>query len=68
VRVAIDTSRCQGHGRCYDLAPSLFTDDYRGHGIVIDDGIVSEAEMEDARQAIRACPEQAVTIVADSDS
>ena len=28
----IDATRCSGHGRCYDVAPALFTDDDRGYG------------------------------------
>ena len=27
MRVVIDTERCTGHGRCYSLAPAVFTDD-----------------------------------------
>jgi len=27
VKIRIDPERCQGHGRCYDLAPDLFGDD-----------------------------------------
>ena len=62
MRVVIDHSACNGHGRCYDLAPALFTDDERGYGQVIGDGAVPEAEHEAARRAVLACPERAVTI------
>jgi len=62
VRIVIDHDACSGHGRCYDLAPRLFTDDERGYGQVIGDGTLSEAEIEDAQRAVLACPERAITI------
>ena len=31
MRVQIDSALCQGHGRCYDLAPDLFGDDEDGY-------------------------------------
>ena len=40
MKVQIDPERCQGHGRCYDLAPGLFGDDDEGFGQVLGDGIV----------------------------
>ena len=27
MRVHVDEARCEGHGRCYDLAPDLFEPD-----------------------------------------
>ncbi len=43
VKVQIDSGRCQGHGRCYDLAPELFGADDEGYGQVLGDGIVPPA-------------------------
>ena len=34
MRVRVDRERCVGHGRCYVLAPDVFTDDERGHCVV----------------------------------
>jgi ferredoxin len=31
VRVTVDESVCTGHGRCYALAPEVFTPDDYGH-------------------------------------
>lgn len=62
MRVVIDHDRCTGHGRCYDVAPALFTDDDRGYGQVVGDGAVSDDEREQADRAVLACPERAVTI------
>jgi ferredoxin len=62
-KMVIDGERCTGHGRCYSVSPSLFTDDERGYGAVIDGGVVTAAQLEDARRAVLACPERAITIV-----
>jgi ferredoxin len=62
MRVVIDTDRCTGHGRCYSLAPAVFTDDDEGYGVVIGDGAITANELEDARRAVLACPERAIAI------
>lgn len=62
MRVVIDHLACNGHGRCYDLAPALFTDDDRGYGQVIGAGVLTGDVEEQARRAVLACPERAVTI------
>jgi ferredoxin len=51
VKVQINPELCQGHGRCYDLAPGLFGDDDEGYGRVLGDGTVLN------------CPEQAIELV-----
>ena len=63
MRVVIDVQRCTGHGRCYVVAPALFTDDERGFGQVIGDGDVTGEHEEMARAAVLACPEQAISCV-----
>ena len=62
IRVQIDSERCQGHGRCYDLAPQLFTEDEEGYGQVIGDGTVSAADEHQARLAMANCPENAIDV------
>jgi ferredoxin len=63
MRVLIDSDRCQGHGRCYDLAPDLFGEDEDGYGVVLGDGRVPPGREEDARLARANCPEAAVRLV-----
>jgi len=63
VRVRIDPERCQGHGRCYDLAPDLFAEDEDGYGTVIGDGPVPPGREGDARLAVANCPEQAIHVL-----
>jgi ferredoxin len=62
MKVRIDSQRCQGHGRCYDLAPDLFGEDDEGYGIVLADGIVPQGREHDARLAAANCPEHAIDV------
>jgi ferredoxin len=63
MRVQIDPERCQGHGRCYDLAADLFGEDEDGYGVVEGDGDVPAGREDDARLAEANCPEAAVLIL-----
>jgi len=63
VRIRIDTERCEGHGRCYSLAPALVEPDDLGNGHEIGDGLVPADQEANARQAEANCPEHAVVIV-----
>jgi ferredoxin len=63
VKVRIDSERCQGHGRCYDLVPALFGDDDEGFGQVLGDGVVPPDKEREARLAVANCPEQAIELV-----
>jgi ferredoxin len=61
MKVRIDPERCQGHGRCYDLAPDLFGEDDEGYGQVLGGGVVPPGKEHDARLAAANCPEHAIT-------
>ena len=63
MKVQINSARCQGHGRCYDLAPGLFGEDEEGFGQVLGDGVVPPGREPEARLAVANCPERAVEIV-----
>ena len=65
MRVQIDSDKCQGHNRCYALAPELFDVDDYGSALVRDDGVVPVGLEDKARLAIANCPEFAIAIVAD---
>jgi len=62
VRIHIDEAKCQGHGRCYALAPDLVEADDLGNGREIGDGTVAPHQEQDARKAAQNCPEQAVLL------
>ncbi|WP_329245074.1 ferredoxin [Actinoallomurus sp. NBC_01490] len=63
MKVQIDSGRCQGHGRCYDLAPEVFGDDDEGYGTVLGDGVVPAGREPDARLAASNCPERAIDLL-----
>ena len=63
MKVQINSGLCQGHGRCYDLAPRLFGDDDEGYGKVLGDGIVPQEAEGDARLAVLNCPEHAIELL-----
>ncbi|MFG1708834.1 ferredoxin [Nonomuraea sp. M3C6] len=62
MKVLIDSERCHGHGRCYDLAPDMFGEDGEGYGTVLGDGSVALGKEPDARLAASNCPERAIDI------
>ena len=63
MKVQIDPGLCQGHGRCYDLAPELFGADEEGYGQVLGDGVVPQEAKHDADLAVLNCPEQAIELL-----
>jgi ferredoxin len=62
LKVVIDADVCQGQGRCFSIAPSVFDFDDLGNGVVIGDGTLSAATLELARLAEANCPEHAISI------
>ena len=62
MKVHVDQDRCQGHGRCYALAPDLFEPDDIGNGVEVGDGTVPTDRMAEARLAVANCPEQAIDV------
>jgi ferredoxin len=63
MKVQINPELCQGHGRCYDLAPGLFGADDEGYGKVLGDGTVPKEAEHDADLAALNCPEQAIELL-----
>jgi ferredoxin len=64
LRVQIDAELCQGHGRCYDLAPDVFGEDEDGYAVLLCDGGRVPADLgDDARLAVANCPEEALSTV-----
>ena len=63
MKVQVDQSKCQGHNRCYAIAPVLFDVDDLGNAFAIGDGVVGPPHAEKARLAVANCPEYAISIV-----
>jgi ferredoxin len=62
MKVLIDADKCQGHNRCFAIAPELFDVDELGNAFVIGDGTVPHTLEAKARLAVANCPERAITI------
>lgn len=61
-RVRVDPEKCQGHNRCYSLAPELFDVDDLGMASAKGDGVVPAELLDKARKAVANCPEYAVNL------
>jgi len=62
MRIHLDVETCQGHGRCYGLAPELFDSDEDGHAVLLDAGDLPADLERKARLAADNCPEQAIRV------
>ena len=66
MKLQISTA-CQGHGRCYTLAPQLLSSDDEGY-VTISGGDpieVPEDMRELAEDVVGSCPENAITLTDD---
>ena len=66
MRVHLDSEKCQGHNRCYSLAPELFDVDDYGQAVLLVDGEISLDLHAKARLAASNCPEYAIQITENS--
>ncbi|MGV0836905.1 ferredoxin [Mycolicibacterium thermoresistibile] len=62
MRAHVDHERCEGHARCYNIAPDLFDVDDDGYSVV-DEMVIPEDRHDDAREAAGSCPRQAIRLV-----
>jgi len=62
LRVRVDPDRCQGHNRCYSIAPDLFELDDLGMSSAAGSGDVPVQLEAAARRAEANCPEHAVVV------
>ncbi len=65
MRIRIDDTKCQGHARCFALAPDLFDVDDYGQSSVRGDGVVPPDREDVARLAVANCPEFAIEVLED---
>lgn len=61
MKLTIDTTKCSGHARCYDVAPDVFDIDDSGYAIPLDTE-VGEPLDERIAAAVAACPERAISV------
>lgn len=65
MKIHVDQEKCQGHGRCYALAPDVFESDDYGNAHELNGGVVPPDLEDDARLALDNCPEYAITVLED---
>lgn len=63
MRIVLESDKCQGHNRCYALAPELFDVDDYGQSVLLIDGDIPEELVDKARLAAANCPEFAIKVV-----
>jgi ferredoxin len=62
MKVQVDQEKCQGHSRCYALAPEVFDVDDLGQAHELNGGVVPPEREDEARLAASNCPEFAIGI------
>jgi ferredoxin len=62
MKIQVDSDKCEGHNRCYSIAPELFEVDDYGYATAAGDGVVPAGMEEKAQLAVDNCPEYAITI------
>lgn len=61
MKAVVDPDVCQGHARCWEICPEVFSLDEEGHGHVAAAEIPAELETK-VREAAENCPERAITV------
>jgi len=61
VKVTVDADRCQGHARCWEICPEVFSLDEVGHSEVPVPTVPPEHEAA-ASKAAANCPERAIVM------
>jgi len=65
MKVRVDREKCQGHNRCYMICPEVYQVDDEGYAYV-SNGEVPQDLREQARRGAEACPENAITVLAEA--
>jgi len=60
MKVVVDDERCRGHGICTTICPDVFAINEDGYAEVIAPEVPG-AQGDAAREAIKSCPEQAIS-------
>ncbi len=63
MKLQLDDELCQGHGRCFALAPELFDADDEGFAVLLVEGEVPTELESDAQLCADNCPEFAITVI-----
>jgi ferredoxin len=61
MRASVDSAKCQGHARCWEICPEVFVLDDEGLATVPVPEVPPELEAK-AREAVENCPERAISV------
>jgi ferredoxin len=61
MKVNVDPDRCEGHARCWEICPEVFSLDEVGHAVALSGDVPAELEPEVAK-AVSNCPERAISV------
>lgn len=61
MEVAVDPDRCQGHARCWEICPEVFSLDEEGFAVAAPGPVPAGVEAS-AREAADNCPERAIVV------
>jgi ferredoxin len=61
MKVIVDPDVCQGHARCWEISPEVFSLDEAGHAVVRSAEVPAQFE-EDVEDAVANCPERAIRV------
>ena len=67
MRIRVNPNLCQGHNRCFSLAPELFEVDDFGLATALNNGIIPDGMEDKAQLYIDNCPEFAITVVDEAE-
>lgn len=62
MKINYNRDACQGHNRCYMLAPELFDVDDEGYAVLLMSGEVPAELHDKAQLAVDNCPEYAIEL------
>ena len=61
MKVTVDPDLCQGHARCWQICPEVFGLDDEGHAAVTTADVPADLA-DKVREAVRNCPERAISV------
>lgn len=64
MKIKVHHEKCQGHARCYALAPDIFQLDDSGY-ILPGEIAISTGQEPLAQRGVRSCPERALEVAED---
>lgn len=61
MKVNVDPDRCEGHARCWEICPEVFSLDEVGHAVALVGEVPAVLEPE-VTKAVSNCPERAISV------